>query len=138
MVNGKTISIEKPNPNHQQSLTSDGPRLAKENEFGITLPGEVVSIDKEPGDVIKEGQSIATIESMKMQMQITAPNHLVGQKIERVFPSVRTSSNRGDILPKNGALFSYRQVRSFSTFLKGPVRSRVVAGAIILGARFFK
>jgi hypothetical protein len=35
-------------------------------------------------------------------------------------------------------LFSYRQVRSFSTFFKGSVRSKAVAGAIMFGARFFK
>ena len=93
------------------------------------MPGEVVNVFVKPGDVIKEGQPIATIESMKMQMQITAPSNLVGKEVERVFPNSRTSSDRGDILPKHGALFSYIPRRSFSTYFprvqNGSIRSAV-------------
>ena len=141
IANGKTITKQKPNPEQNFFAKTDGPKLAQENEFGINLPGEVVNVYVKPGDVIKEGQPIATIESMKMQMQITAPSNLVGKEVERVFPNMRTTSDRGDILPKNGALFSYIPSRSFSTYLprvqNGSVRS-IVWPVTNLVLRFLK
>ena len=42
-----------------------------------------------------------------MQTQINAPASLEGKVVSMIFPNQRTTSEQGDILPKNGALFSY-------------------------------
>ena len=37
------------------------------------MPGAVVSIEKQPGDTVSRGETILTIESMKLQTNLTAP-----------------------------------------------------------------
>jgi 3-methylcrotonyl-CoA carboxylase alpha subunit len=55
------------------------PRAAAEGEGGgqdaikAPMPGTVVSVQKAVGDAVKRGETLLTIESMKLQMAITAP-----------------------------------------------------------------
>ena len=37
------------------------------------MPGAVVSVQKKPGDAVKRGEPIITIESMKLQTALPAP-----------------------------------------------------------------
>ena len=38
-----------------------------------TIPGKVVSIDVEVGDIVESGQTILILEAMKMQNEISSP-----------------------------------------------------------------
>jgi len=46
---------------------------AVENELRAPMPGLVISVNVEPGQMVHEGQAVCVIESMKMQMAIHAP-----------------------------------------------------------------
>jgi len=76
------------------------PRTAP-NEFLVTseVPGRVASVFVKEGDIVKEGDVIAIIESMKMEIEITAPKHGV---VEKVYVS------RGDFIKEGEPLVKIR------------------------------
>src|SRR5207245_255652 len=43
------------------------------NELRAPMPGVVVSVYAQPGDAVRKGQTIVTIESMKLHTAMTAP-----------------------------------------------------------------
>ncbi|MGH7962914.1 MAG: acetyl-CoA carboxylase biotin carboxyl carrier protein subunit [Candidatus Binatia bacterium] len=43
------------------------------NELRAPMPGVVVSVHAQPGDAVRKGQTLITIESMKLQTAITSP-----------------------------------------------------------------
>ncbi len=59
------------------------------------LPGNILEIVVNPGDIIKKGQKLMVMEAMKMENQILAPNDGVVENI-RVQPG--QSVLQGDIL----------------------------------------
>ncbi len=62
-------------------------------EFPIT--GKVIGVDVKLGDVVAEGDTLCTIESMKMENPILAP---VGGKIIRMELKVGQTVNAGDVV----------------------------------------
>lgn len=137
MVNNQIKQISLPNQNAMTGIADEGPKLAKEpNEYGLPVPGEVVSLNIEPGTVLESGRPLATVESMKMQMQLTVPKEFHGHIVNQIYPRVRSASDQGSILPKNGLFFSVSERRSFSTMptrqsLRAPMAKPLVTRLIV-------
>jgi 3-methylcrotonyl-CoA carboxylase alpha subunit len=72
---------------------------AKDKQGGLTapMPGKVVSIAVKVGDSVKEGQSLAVMEAMKMEHTIMAPQD--GQVTEILYAP-------GDQIVEGAALLS--------------------------------
>ena len=68
--------------------------MAQENvEFPIT--GKITSVNVKPGDVVKEGDILCLLESMKMENPILAP---VNGKITKIDISVGQVVETGDLV----------------------------------------
>ena len=118
-VNNAMKQVQVPNPAASISNQDSGPRLASaDNEFGLQVPGEIIGIDINPGDELVAGERLGTVESMKMQIQLTVPEALVGKVVDQIFTKSRTAEAQGDILPKNGLFFT---VRKYSTTASNPM-----------------
>jgi biotin carboxyl carrier protein len=66
-IDGHTVMLTK---------TSGAKRFARgEHVGGLTapMPGQVRSVSVSPGDIVKKGQTLLTIEAMKMEIRIQAP-----------------------------------------------------------------
>ena len=46
---------------------------AGSDDIRAPMPGAVVSIEKKPGDIVRSGETVLTIESMKLQTSLAAP-----------------------------------------------------------------
>lgn len=59
------------------------------NDIRAPMPGVVVSLHKQEGEAVKRGETIVTIESMKLQMALAAPRNGVvarlSKKIDETF-----------------------------------------------------
>ena len=87
-VNGETHTVKI----EGYSSPSKTPRGRRRGRPGVqddssgsivsSIPGKVVSIDVEVGDIVKEGQTILILEAMKMQNEISSP---VGGTITEIF-----------------------------------------------------
>jgi acetyl/propionyl-CoA carboxylase alpha subunit len=53
------------------------------------MPGTLISLNVNEGDVVFEGQEIAVVEAMKMQNQLLAPR---AGKIKKIYVKVRLVS----------------------------------------------
>ena len=69
------------------------------------IQGTVVSIDVRPGDVVRRGQQVAVLESMKMEHVVTAERSGV---VEEVVVAIGTAVGQGEPLltlaPAAGAM----------------------------------
>lgn len=69
--------IEVTSRGHRERLLVESSQLAGRPhgpaEVRATLPGLVVKVAVSPGDVVAEGDSLLTVEAMKMQNEIRAP-----------------------------------------------------------------
>jgi len=68
--------------------------LAQEN-VEIPITGKITSVNVKPGDVVKEGDVLCLLESMKMENPILAP---VGGKITKVGISVGQVVETGELV----------------------------------------
>jgi len=66
-MNGRTYQIDEIDP---RSMATDG--AAAEDTAKAPMPGTVISIEAAPGQEVRNGEILLTIESMKLQTQITA------------------------------------------------------------------
>ena len=133
-------------------VNSTGPTLAKDSEYGLVVPGELINLLVSEGDQLTAGAPMATVESMKMQIDIDVPQWLDGARVNRICSGIktRTATTQGSILPKNGAVFGYTPKRQYSMaawskntkksqggrmgLVKNiPIRTRVVAGVVAIG-----
>lgn len=67
-LKGRTHEIELIDP-REESAGHDSTR----DEVHAPMPGAVISVHKKPGDPVVRGETIVTIESMKLQTALTAP-----------------------------------------------------------------
>lgn len=65
------------------------------SHIGASMPGMVVSVAVEPGDWVKKGQSLLSIEAMKMQAAVHAERD---GKVEEVFVKPGSQVDSGDLL----------------------------------------
>jgi len=66
-MNGRTFEINEIDPRGGAAEGSAAGNTAK-----APMPGTVISIEVEPGQKVRNGETLLTIESMKLQTQITA------------------------------------------------------------------
>lgn len=59
------------------------------------MPGELVAINVQEGDIIEQGDNLATLSAMKMEMVVTAP---LSGKIEKVYVAQGTKVLGDDLL----------------------------------------
>ncbi len=82
-----------------RSIASDIPTAEKadrSNPDHVAAPfAGVVTVDVDAGDQVDAGQTIATIEAMKMEAAITAPK---AGKVSRVAVSATAQVEGGDLL----------------------------------------
>ena len=111
-VNNAMKQVQVPNPAASISNQDSGPRLASaDNEFGLPIPGEIIGINIEPGQRLKDDQKLGTVESMKMQTILTVPEALVGKVVDQIFTKSRTAEAQGDILLKMAFSLLYESIQ---------------------------
>ena len=64
-------------------------------ELHAPLPGVIVSIPVKEGDEVKKGQTVMTIEAMKMESEISSP---INGKIRKILVKERSLVQEGDVL----------------------------------------
>lgn len=73
-VEGQTFSIEIANAQAApRARRGGGGKKKKSGTVSANIPGKVVTVEVNEGDVVKEGQVILILEAMKMQNEIQAP-----------------------------------------------------------------
>ena len=96
-VEGRTFKIEVPDSGPVvKKKRSTGTKKKKSGTVSANIPGKIVTIEVNQGDVVEEGQVILILEAMKMQNEIQAPisgtvvsvNCEEGQSIEANVPLV--------------------------------------------------
>merc|ERR1719461_1186065 len=90
---------------------ASGPRIADPgnvNEFPCPVPGEVLSYSVKPGQVLKAGEPLCILESMKMEMKISVPAELDGKEVKDLPCKGRTKEKQGDILTPGDLLIEVK------------------------------
>tara|TARA_B100000214_G_scaffold371516_1_gene348046 strand:+ start:116 stop:517 length:402 start_codon:yes stop_codon:yes gene_type:complete len=73
-VEGRTFKIEVPDSGPVvKKKRSQGSKKKKSGTVSANIPGKIVTIEVNEGDIVKEGQVILILEAMKMQNEIQAP-----------------------------------------------------------------
>ena len=73
-VEGQTFTIEVPNAQATpRARRGGGAKKKKSGTVSANIPGKVVTVEVNEGDVVEEGQVILILEAMKMQNEIQAP-----------------------------------------------------------------
>ena len=73
-VEGRTFKIVVPDSGPVvKKKRSQGGKKKKSGTVSANIPGKIVTIEINEGDVVEEGQVILILEAMKMQNEIQAP-----------------------------------------------------------------
>lgn len=98
-VNHRSFEIKRELPIHQllSELGLDKVAEKKLDELKSPMPGKVLSIHVEPGDEVKTGTSLLTLEAMKMENVIKAEG--VGV-VKSVLVEVNQTAEKGALLIK--------------------------------------
>merc|ERR1719460_3098640 len=101
-IKGAVVTTKMPDPDAVIAATSDsGPRKATPGDkyqLACIVPGEVLSYNVKPGDVLEAGAPLCVLESMKMEMKISVPDEIAGFKVKALPCRGRTKTDQGDIL----------------------------------------
>merc|ERR1719446_174830 len=101
-IRGVEIKTAMADPDAAVAATADsGPRKAtpgNKYELPCIVPGEVLAYNVKPGDVLKAGEPLCVLESMKMEMKISVPDEIDGLKVKALPCKGRTKEKQGDIL----------------------------------------
>merc|ERR1712066_846258 len=99
---GQVLQVTSPDPDAGVSATTDGgPRKAEvgnPHHLGTVVPGELLSYAVQVGQVLKAGEPLCVLESMKMEMKISVPKEFDGLEVQALPCSGRTKEKQGDIL----------------------------------------
>jgi len=91
-----------PDPDAAVAATGkSGPRKATPgdpNELPTIVPGELLSYQVKPGDILKAGEPLCVLESMKMEMKISVPPELDGKEVKACPVRGRTKTDQGEML----------------------------------------
>ena len=95
-VNGKVFEVAiRADQNGKAVETSTKTSSAETTEITAQMPGKILRILHKEGDVIKTGESILVIESMKMEVQITST---VSGKLSKIAVSEGEQVTTGQLL----------------------------------------
>lgn len=67
-LHGRLWTVEFVDPRDAARAESAG-----SDEIRAPMPGAVISIEKQPGEAVRMGETVLTIESMKLQTNLSAP-----------------------------------------------------------------
>lgn len=99
---GQTVQMSMPDPDAAVAVSADsGPRKAtpgNKYEFPTVVPGEILFYNVKVGDVLKAGEPLVVLESMKMEMKISVPDELDGLQVKALPCNGRTKEKQGDLL----------------------------------------
>lgn len=91
-VNGKNFEIEKKSAS--QILKGKADRLRK-RDIITSMPGRIIKVLVEEGDIVDEGQTVLILEAMKMQNEIKSPR---SGKVSKIDPKAGESVETGALL----------------------------------------
>ncbi|NLY49465.1 MAG: biotin/lipoyl-binding protein [Firmicutes bacterium] len=83
------------NPAPAAPQAAPKPAAAGTGSVKAPMPGNVLSVNVKPGDQVKRGQVLLTLEAMIMENEIMAPQDGV---VKDIFVSAGQSVNTGDVL----------------------------------------
>ena len=75
--------------------TSKRPKATQPGDVSSPMPAKVVEIKVKEGDQVKEGDTVAIVEAMKMRTEIHAP---ISGKVEKIFVKVGDNVNPDEAL----------------------------------------
>ncbi len=81
-----------------EQMGMSGAASAKVNDIKAPMPGLIVGINVQPGDVVKKGDAVLILEAMKMENLIKAPG-------EGTIRAIRIA--KGDRVEKNQVLIEF-------------------------------
>ena len=97
-ANGVTIPVEVRSPLEKLLLQQTGSRTKSRGEtIAAPMPGVVVAIKVKVGDHVQPGQSVAVVEAMKMQNELTAQT---GGIVVEIPVAERAAVSQGQALVK--------------------------------------
>ena len=67
-IAGRTFDVEVIDPREEADRAGGG-----HDDIHAPMPGAVVSVQKQPGETVARGETVLTIESMKLQTALPAP-----------------------------------------------------------------
>merc|ERR1719277_1084335 len=94
---------------------ASGPRKAtpgNKYELPCIVPGEVLSYNVKPGDVLKAGDPLCVLESMKMEMKISVPPELDGKEVKATPVRGRTKTDQGEMLQPGDLLLEVADAKA--------------------------
>jgi biotin carboxyl carrier protein len=114
-IRGVEIQTSMADPDAAIAASSDGgPRKATPGnmyELACIVPGEVLTYNVKPGDVLKAGEPLVVLESMKMEMKISVPDELDGLAVKALPCKGRTKELQGDILAPGDLLLELEDAK---------------------------
>ena len=99
-INGHPYSVQLKDRFDQllEQMGMSAAASAKINDIKAPMPGLIVGINVQPGDVVKKGDAVLILEAMKMENLIKAPG-------EGTIRSIRVA--KGDRVEKNQVLIEF-------------------------------
>jgi len=111
-LQGASVKTSMPDPNAAVGAKKDsGPRKADPGDkyqLACIVPGEVLMYNVKEGDVLKAGDPMVVLESMKMEMKISVPPELDGMVVKALPCKGRTKEKQGDILAPGDLLLELK------------------------------
>lgn len=92
VIGGQRVMAHVDTPQRRERLKKDGPQAGS---VLAPMPGLVVSVNVHEGEDVQQGQVLAVLESMKMQMQMRAP---IDGRVTRVAARNGTQVDKGALL----------------------------------------
>merc|ERR1712151_457994 len=112
---GIMIKTTMADPDAAMAVTADsGPRKATPGDkyqLPCIVPGEVLLYNVKVGDVLKAGEPLCVLESMKMEMKISVPDEIDGLAVKGLPCNVRTKEKQGDILAPGDLLLELEDAK---------------------------
>lgn len=92
VIAGQRVVAQVDTPQRRERRKKDGPQAGT---VMAPMPGLVISVNASEGDEVQQGQVLAVLESMKMQMQMRAP---IAGRVTRVAARNGAQVEKGTLL----------------------------------------
>ncbi len=91
-LDGRTFETAIVDPRDQSAGAGGG-----HDDVRAPMPGAVVSVHKQAGDAVARGETVVTIESMKLQMALVAPR---GGRIAELLHAVGDTFDKDEVIAR--------------------------------------